>query len=511
MRFFEFKDVSKNRLVEEDEDRLPSGSMTNANLKKGDRKYVKTIAASVQQGRTFTFRTKKTTKTLPEELRGTVLRGTIENGEELIGQMEISEKPANSIAKVKLDDGQVVDIPVGTMVKDSIATGQVAFNLGNVAEAVMGSAMSAAFAKDGRTVTRDDVLKIGRAIATAGKYSTTTPSKDKLDFTVTIPFADEKVFKAYVTEGTEGLKNLDIDSKKIKAVSKMIDDAVEYVNTSRNAKAAVAKAKDDPRENRVEVLSDGGNPEKQNTTKVDLEIMYDGTKINLISLKTGAVKQFGQESGAEFDTLERFFKSNLGFGLPRDMEADFKTPKDPDYKDYNFQGPFVKAYKHMFNAIKKQVAGDNEYKEYDLVKSIYEGIKYHATRGEEGVILVVLSPSAKKAYQELQFGEPLLEALRGYNLDAHLVTGKNHKIIITGKAVTPEAAKIDKFDKLVQFRSYAQGNAVRNVVEMEGLLKDLADLQKLQAQTDAKPKPKATVEPQQTPQTSAPQEPQPAG
>lgn len=496
MRFFEFKVIpNKNKLNEETEEKLPSSSMSNSNLLKNDRKYVKTIGSSIAQNRVFTFRTKKTTP-VPSEYQNSVIRGEIVNGEELLGQLEVSKNPASVTAKVNVQGGGVIDIPVGTMVKDAVATGEIRFNLGNVAEAVMGSAVAAVFAKGGKTVSRQDALDISKIVAVNEKYSTTTPSKDKLEFAVTVPVADSKVFNVFVTEGKEGLEELEIDPAKIKKINKMFDDAVAYVNESQTVQAAVRKAEDDPRENRIEVLSDGGNSEKQNTTKVDLEVMLDGQKINLISLKTGTVKQFGQESGAGYETLDRFFKSTIGFGLPDDMASKFKGPREKDYKKFNFEGPFAEAYQHVFKEIKSQVDGDNERQEYDIVKAVYDGIKYHATRDEEGVILVVLSPSAKKAYQELQFGEPLLEALRGYDLDATLESGANHKITITGTATSKEAASIDKSDKLVQFRSYAQGNAVRNIIEMEGLLKDLADLQKLQAKTDAKPKPKAKVEPQ---------------
>jgi len=503
MRFFEFKNVNLHQNLAEqsddnDEEKLPVGRMNTKNLTTQDRKYVKTIASSIAQDRTFTFDVKKNAS-VPSEYKGQVVKGQIVNGKELIGQLEISKDPANAIAEVDVEDGGVIKVPMKMMVKDAAATGEIRFNLGNVAEAVMGSAVTAAFAKGGKNTTRQDVIDIGKVVASTGEYNSTTPSRDKISFAVTIPVADTNVFSAFVSEGEQGLKDLDIDSKKIKVISKMFDDAVQYVNESQNVEAAIKKAAADPAENRVSVLSDGGNAEKQNTTKVDLEVFYDGQKINLISLKTGAIKQFGQQSGAGFSNIERFFKSTVGFGLPSSMEPNFTAASEKD-KTEVFNKGLKPAYQHIFKELKSQVAGDNERKEYDLVKTIYEGIRYHATRDEEGVILVILSPTAKKAYQELQFGEPLLEALRGYNLDVELEVGRNLSIVVTGTAKTKEAASVDKFDKLVKFRSYLQsgGIVIRNVVEMEGLLKDLADLQKLQAKIDKEPKPKATVEPQAT-------------
>ena len=40
------------------------------------------------------------------------------------------------------------------------------------------------------------------------------------------------------------------------------------------------------------------------------KVFLDGVKINLLSLKTGTVKQFGQESGGEFDKLNNLFRHN---------------------------------------------------------------------------------------------------------------------------------------------------------------------------------------------------------
>lgn len=497
MRFFEFKNISNNRKLTEDEEKLESGRMTDKELKKYDRKYVKTIGSSIAQDRTFTFRTKQRTP-VPQEYRDSVVRGKIVNGEELLGELEVSPTPAQALAKVRVEGGETIDIPMSTMVKNPVATGEIRFNLGNVAEAVMGSAVSAVFAKGGKTVSRKDALDIAKIVAVNDKYETATPSKDKLDFAVTIPVADTKVFKTFVTEGKEGLSNLEISDDKIKTISKMFDDAVQYVNESQHVQAAVKKAEDDPAENRLKILSDGGNSEKQNTTKVDLEVWLDKEKINLISLKTGAIKQFGQESGSGFEQLDRFFKTSIGFGLPDSLQSEFEGAATEKDKTEVFHNAFSKAYKHIYNELKSQVAGNNDYKEYNLVQAVYKGIKYHATRDEEGVILVILSPTSKKAYQELQFGESLLEAIQGYDLDVELESGKNHIITVTAKAVTKEAAKVDKVAKLVRFRSYLQSGStgIRNVIEMEALLKSLADLQKLQAKTDAKPKPKAQVEPQ---------------
>ena len=433
--------------------------------------------------------------------------GTGKNKEEVSGVVQNkeaarllrnNEDPGKVPVTVKLDNGEIVDLRISNMIKDEASKGSLQVNMGNIAEAVLGCAMTAKFAKDGGDITAQDIIRIGRELASNEMYQTVTPSKDKLEFKITISRTDTKAFNAYMTDGPQGLKDLDIDDEKIKTFQQHIKDAVEFVNKSPRPKAAVEKAKADPRENKVEVLSDGGNAEKQKSTKVDLEIIYDGTKVNLISLKAGSVKQFGQESGAEFSTLERFFKSMVGFGLPKDMESQFKPATEPDYKDYNYSVVWPKAYEHIYNELKPYTTGDATNKEYDLVQKVYDGIKYHATRNEEGITLVILSPSKKKAFYELAFGQELRDALDQYDLELNLKTDvKNPMIEIYGVAKTDKARKIDSKARLVGLRSSMNRGAVRNVIEMGDLLKALADLEKLDKQTAEKPKPKATTEPQQ--------------
>ena len=497
MRFQDFK-------VTLDEALMMTSRVINTG---GSGRYREVIVNGIRDGVTFNW-SKGTGKNKEE------FAGVVQNKEAADLLEKDTTDPGKIAVQVKTEDGDIVDLRLSNMIKDEVSKGALQVNMGNIAEAVLGCAMTAKFAKDGADITFQDIINIGRILATTNSYETVTPSKDKLEFKITISKTDTKAFNAYMTDGPKGLKELDIPDEKITTFQQHIKDAVEFVNKSPRPKAAVEKAKADPRENKVEVLSDGGNSEKQKSTKVDLEILYDGTKVNLISLKAGSVKQFGQESGAEFGTLERFFKSMVGFGLPKSMEKEFKPATDPDYKDYNYETVWPKAYQHIYNELKPYTTGDATNKEYDLIQQVYNGIKYHATRDEEGITLVILSPSKKKAFYELSFGQELRDALDQYDLEITLKTEvKNPTIEIYGVAKTDAARKIDSKARLVGLRSSMNRGAVRNVIEMGDLLKALADLEKLDQQTAAKPKPKATTEPQALPHPAdkkAPTEPAPA-
>lgn len=475
MRAFEFLLESKNLLNE-------GKTMAQAELKKGKGKYIKTIIDAIENGRSLNFAGKKG-----------IVSGIVQNSNAVVAELNailanaegessltFSRDPSKISLTVESENGDIFETTVSKIIKDEASKGEFTFNLGNVAEAIMGSAMTAKFEKQGSRISVQEAMAVGQRLFEAGDILQSSAGKDQLTFKMTLPARDAKAFFAFLGKGDQSLKDLEVSDEKIKELEKMFNDAVAYVNESPRAKAAVDKAAADPAENRVDVLSDGGNPEKQNITKVDLEILFDGRKINLISLKAGAVKQIGQESGAEFETLERFFKTTIGFGLPNTMKNNFRPKDDPNYKEYNYQFAFPKAYDHIYNELKSHVSGDSSYKEYSLVQSVYNGIHYHGTRGEEGVILVVLSPGAKQAYQELTLGKPLLDELQNYDLDVSKKTdGKNYIIEVYGIAKTAEAKKLDAKARLVQFRSYKQENAVRNAVEIGPLLKDLADLQKL--------------------------------
>jgi hypothetical protein len=451
-------------------------TMTGSELKKGGGKYVDSIISAIRNGEPFNF-----------YIKGQRYSGTIKNSRRIsatlrsIQQNDFDEDAGKIPLTFETEDGDEVSARISNIIKDEISTGAFRFNLGNIAEAIIGSAITALFEKEGDSVSIEDVKNVGKRMYDSNGKLESAAGKDKLSFTMTIPSRDAKAFYSFLGKEQSSLSDLGVSESKIKEIEKMYADSVAYVNNSIRAKSAVDKAKVDPAENSVEVLSDGGNPEKQNITKVDLEILYDGQIINLISLKAGDVKQIGQESGAEFSTLERFFKSTIGFGLPSSMEENFLSKTDPNYKNHNYKFGFPAAYDHIYNVIKSHVEGNSDYKEYNLIKAVYDGIRYHGTRGEEGVILLVLSPSAKQAYQELTLGQPLLDELQNYDLDAVKKTdGQNYIIEIYGIAKTTEAKELNSKSRLVQFRSYKQADAVRNVVEIGPLLKDLADLQKIE-------------------------------
>ena len=519
MRFSDFRIVESKKIIKEadvdDDVALPSKTMTAKEISKidpktGNRKYVMAIAKSIGLKKPFAVVPEGKTAASNAATFGAIdkieVNGSVMSADEWQSWANNPENDAADIMKTKFYiDGS--SYTPNKIWKTEAATGSMSINKGDAAEAILGAAITAKFRAGGRSVSKTDVVNILKEVVAKGLYSGTTDYQtagvedDDFSFTLTLNSQSMKSLRLWIQEDDPLASPKDfkiveegVDPATIKSLQKSISDAAEYANSNKRAMVAVDKAKADPGKNEVQVISDGGDATQQSSTKVDLKITYDGQATRLLSLKSGTVKQFGQISGAEWGVVSDFFESVLKFRLPDSMKNKFgfKDSSDPDYKEYNYgQGPFAKLYSEMAKQAQAYTQDDNVKKEYNLVKNVYDGINFHATRGEEGVTLVILSPSAKLAYKELAFDSRLLAALELYDLQVINEPGlSNHRISIVGNLKSEEAvqalgkdgaAKLDGKSILVQLRTALSGGAIRNLVEMGELLKDLANVEKLDA------------------------------
>jgi hypothetical protein len=385
-----------------------------------------------------------------------------------------------------------VQIKLQDIFKDDKITGELKVNLGNIAELVLGCAVTAKYEKQTADIEYEDVISVAVRLAQGSGTVTSTAGKDSISFSASVPSADRKAFAAFVGEDPKGRTpdQFGIKPAVIKGIQTHIKSAVAYVNTSPRVLLAVDKAAADPGENEVSVLSDGGNAENQKTTKVDLKIAIDGTNINLLSIKAGKVGQFGQVSGYEFERLNEFFEQSVGMTisdrakkkfLALDATAADRKENIAYTRDINYHNGFTAAYDEMEKMLRQLSKGD----QLDLLERVYKGLLHHATRNEAGVEMVILTPNAKKAFSELTFGPELREALNDYNLTIHRGSSeKMHLLQIYGAPKTAKAktAMGSSKEMLVQYRSYLSGGGttVRNIIEMGNLLKDLADWGKIE-------------------------------
>jgi len=526
--FTEFKQVTPKQKLNE------ASKMSAGNWKATGEttpvKYVNATAKSINDKRTFEYKSGK-------EIKYGIVSKIIVDGNEMSTKDWLSYALDNYPAWCKSTEFQIdgENVKVTDLYKSEAVKGSLVPNKGDIAEAVLGSAITAKFAQGGRDIKEADVVRILKGVVAQGNvegltdYQKIDIQDDAYKFTLTLNSASMKPLKLWIDEDDPMgspkdfvlVTKFEVSPATIKDLQTQIKHAVEYANNNKRATTAVTKASSDPEKNTVEIISDGGDATQQSSTKVDLKLKYDGQTTRLLSLKAGSVKQFGQISGAEWETVSDFFESIFDFRLPDNFKQKFgfKGRESEDYKEYNYsQGPFQKLYDEMAKQVAVYVKGDNTQQEYKLVQKVYDAINFHATRGEEGVTMVILSPSAKIAYKELAFDARLLSALELYDLQVVNETGSaNHRIQILGNLKTEEAVqtigkdgvqKIPTKNILVTLRTALSGGAIRNIVEMGPLLKDIANIEKLdkaeaeknqQAQQDnTQPAATAQQEPKQT-------------
>mgnify|MGYP000391901306 CR=1 FL=1 len=475
-------------------------------------KYVSATANSIRKAKDFVYAelgAKGNAAKAPEKA-GKVDKITV-NGEEMSADdwetYALANYPEFIAATKFFIDGD--EVPLNRLKKNEAVKGSLVPNLGDIAEAVLGSALSAKFAVGGRNISKNDVIRVLKDVVATGvaegttDYQTVGVIDDNYKFTLTLNSASMKPLKIWIDDedpmGAVGdlrlFTEFEVEKKTLDSMQKQVENAVEYANKNKRAATAVDKAKLELEgKNEISIISDGGDATQQSSTKVDLKLEYDGKPQRLLSLKAGTVKQFGQISGGEWETASDFFESIFKFRLPDSMKQSFgfKSSNEEGYKDHNYKnGPFAKLYSEMAKQVQAYTAGDDVSKEFKLVQHVYDAINFHATRGEEGVTMVILSPSAKVAYKELAFDARLLSALELYDLRVTNDTGlSTHRISIIGELKGQEAVKTlgkdgaEKLDGkavLVQLSSRTSAAAIRNVVEMGPLLKELANVEKLDA------------------------------
>jgi len=455
--------------------------------------------------------------------------GIIQNPENVIAQMKRAIKLkdfSNVFFTVAEVDDQTFE-PTGEewenvipkqIYKDEKVKGEIDPNMGNVSEAILGCAVAAKFSNQGSIITEMQVISIAKELARNKGSIQIQAGKDILEFKVSIPFMDNKAFYAWLNEDSRGktLKDYNVPKDKIALFDQRLKSAIEYANKSKRISGAVNEAVTDPRENKIDVISDGAEKENQNTTKVDLKILIDGkeTAKRLLSVKAGGVEQFGQAGGHNFDNLNDFFTSIVGIPLSEDLrkkfyEIPYKAPATwNDKKEQNFQN----AFSHSYQYISKQLQVLAKSNPDSLIENVYQGLLTHLTRKEEGVEMVILEPDSKRAFAELSFGTEFEQALKQLKLFVELRQEKGYVISIYGLPKTDLAKKFtpSRGDpaRLIDLRSQFdnRSKAVRNRINMGPLLKNIADIENYIEQNPNQSEPVQ----QQTMQQPAPVQQQPA-
>jgi len=359
-------------------------------------------------------------------------------------------------------------------------------NRGDVAEGVMGAALTAKFIKRqlGQTVenlpqvnTADVDAVLSKFFRSGGTYSKTVrdvpkpidiPFQEGIDsvtggaaFTTEtvvnvvreLMFSDKVIFKLTLPQ-----KAMDFLSKQSNRtrVRDIYERAVKYANSDsifiREANRLATNAKND------KIIVDADGVSNQLETKVDIGLYANGRKIGKqISLKTESGKQFHQIVGfgiAEFDSL---FVDRLGISIDgnyRRSTIDYIRSFNID-DAYAFRGSTSKDATKSPWAMKLKKAATIYYKGaersmktkvngIDFKRKLAATIRYGATRNEDDIQLIQFV-GAKRGYDQRLFQSDFEDKIENADLSVASVFDDNPtiKIVMGKKTVVQFRARID--------------------------------------------------------------------
>lgn len=385
--------------------------------------------------------------TLKVGAKSFVVANTKENSKTLDQYVSLASNPSSEKEAVSLVLKSVTNefFPIGNLEKPK-DTG----NKGDIAEGIIGAAITARFINKNRDITKEDVKKVikslGSTVSKIKQVVSSSPNKNP-------KIIDD--IKFYLSLADSNMKTL-LDSNKWSGFESLFDSSVKYANS----KTVIVWSKllyENDQKNFIEIISDGlGN---QSGTKVDVVVKVDGKTTNInLSLKVGDVKQFGQVGGSGFDKQVLLWKQTFNIDVSS-LENKYNNLLEQKQTEKAVQ----LTYTYASNEINKLLSSSKTKKKF--LQNLANGINFHATREEENVTLVQLTASQAKIYQF----DNILEVLSNLNL----------KSTIKDSAGKPKMIITDDSNKsLIEIRVKAETKPdgsiyIRNYIEKGELLGNL--------------------------------------
>jgi len=251
-------------------------------------------------------------------------------------------------------------------------------NLGDLSEAVFSAALTAKFISKNSKVQSKDVHDI---------LDSLNDTKQRQIVEYDSPNRNTQVTDRVILRVGLSIANLQaIQNKAVRAsLSGSVIASLKFTN-SKIVEDWSSLLYENDQKNLIEIISDGIGD--QTGTTVDVRLKVDGelTDIN-VSLKAGAVKQFGQVSGAGFDKQKHLWNKLLGVDI-RSIEGRFVELQ----ANKQVAESIILSYTHaasLFNNMNQKLA----------ISNLAKGLKEFSTRGEENVIMVSLNNKEANIYK----------------------------------------------------------------------------------------------------------------
>lgn len=324
-------------------------------------------------------------------------------------RMGINPKQQKASLDILLEvtDTKQKAIKIGSVDKPNIK-----YNLGDMAEGVVGAAIVARFIYKNRNINERQVFGVLRSMPPGKPKS----GKKGLETTKDFKSANEnpKVMddvNFYLSLAEVNMTALLLPGNE-DLIRPYVRSAVRYAN-STNVRKWSKLLYENNRYDKIEVVSDGLGG--QTTTKVDVFVKVDGKPIDIqVSLKAGDVKQFGQVSGVEFAKQEKLWETT--FGYKSDI-AGLKTK----YEEFVTANQVPQAVSLVYNKVAAEFNKDmSTNKKNEVIRSLAESIKYFATLNEDNVVLLQVANDAAKLYSF----DNIADGLKNLRLQAQVTFGK---------------------------------------------------------------------------------------
>ena len=323
-----------------------------------------------------------------------------------IGAQPAQQKAALEILLEVADTKQKV-IKIGSIDKPNIK-----YNLGDMAEGVVGAAIAARFMYKNRNITEAQVFGVIRSLPPG------TPKKGKKGLETTKDYKSANENPKVMDDVNFYLSLAEVNMRALQEraneniLRPYVRSAVRYANSTSVRKWSKLLYENN-RYDKIEVISDGLGGQK--STKVDVSVNVDGKPIDIqVSLKAGDVKQFGQVSGVEFEKQTALWEKSFGYGSEI---AGLETK----YNELLVQNQAAQAVTLVYNKVAAEFNKDMATTAKNRVfRSFANSIKYFATLDEENVVLLQVGNDAAKLYTFDQ----IYDGIENMTLQARVSMGK---------------------------------------------------------------------------------------
>jgi len=199
------------------------------------------------------------------------------------------------------------------------------YNKGDVAEAILGAAVTAKFVVRPTTdVSKKDIESVLNKMLLSNPVTIPTP-----DYIKTVKVAkilDNIKFQVGIPKPAMDFIS---NSSNWSEISDIFNSCMTYVNKDRRLNLQAKQFAKNKKSNKIFVNSDGTGDQKG--TKADIKLTFDGKKSrNQISLKVKGGDQFAQVSGIPFEKQEKLWKNGLGLDV-----SSLKTAYENELKQFD--------------------------------------------------------------------------------------------------------------------------------------------------------------------------------